>query len=158
MARIVPLFFAVLCGMIPSLSCWALQSDLQALLTAKSLRCYLGPGALADWTSDGPARPPVKLETFGASSVDSMIIFDSIDTKANRARLIGNAGADDVAVHQTPLGLVFVDRTMSGGEIFVTVYGVKVQMEYALVYSFHIEIGGVPRPSQYYGTCKILIS
>ena len=77
---------------------------------------------------------------------------------ANRARLIGNAGADDMAAYATPLGLLFVEQTMNGGEIFVTVYGAKVQGEYVFVYSFHIEIDGVPRPSQYYGTCKILIS
>ena len=155
MVRIMLLFVSAL---LVSEPCWAQQSDLQTLLNARSLRCTLGPGALADWTSGGPVRPPVKLDAFGSDPARSTIIFDSIDTKANRARLIGNAGADDMVAYATPLGLVFVERTMNGGEIFVTIYGAKVQAEYVFVYSFHIEIEGVPRPSQYYGTCKILIS
>ena len=96
--------------------------------------------------------------SFGTDPARNTIILYSIDTTANRARLIGNAGADDMAAYATPLGLLFVEQTMNGGEIFVTVYGAKIQGEYVFVYSFHIEIDGVPRPSQYYGTCKILIS
>ena len=158
MGRIVPLLLAALCNVVACSTGWAQQSDLQTLLNARSLRCTIGPGALADWTSSGPVRPPVKMGSFGTDPARNTIILHSIDTTANRARLIGNAGADDMAAYATPLGLLFVEQTMNGGEIFVTVYGAKVQGEYVFVYSFHIEIDGVPRPSQYYGTCKILIS
>ena len=85
MVRILLLFASAL---LVSEPCWAEQSDLQALLGPRSLRCTLGPGALADWTSGGPVRPPVKLNSFGSDPVSNTLVFDSIDTKANRARVI----------------------------------------------------------------------
>jgi hypothetical protein len=76
--------------------------------------------------------------------------------KAERG-LLGNIGASDVVVLMNAAGLTFVEQTSGGGAIFVTVFGSQVKGEYVFVYSSHIELLGMPRPSQYYGTCTILL-
>jgi hypothetical protein len=138
--------------------CWAEESDLQSLLNAKSLRCTLGPGALADWTHGTPEKPQVDTANFAMDPVERTVTFDAIDTKAQRARLIGNIGVNDVAVLASGVGLTFFYQAPYGGAVFATVYASKVATQYVFVYSVHAEILGIPRPSQYYGTCKILIS
>ena len=76
----------------------------QRLMTAKTLRCTLGLGSFAEWKS---GRPVVEVKTWGKSNV---IHFDAIDTESGRARMIGNADAEDIFLLVTPKGLSFMER------------------------------------------------
>ena len=87
------------------------------------------------------------------------MVFDSIDTQAGTARIIGNAGAGDISVVVTPVGLTFIEQTGVGGLNFTTVFTHFVEPENvarAAVTSRHLILVGSPFPSQYHGTCVIL--
>src|SRR5262249_9106271 len=116
--------------------------------------CTLGPGALADWRSGTPGTPLVSQATFASQPSDRLIQFDSIDLKAGKARNIGNNGAGDVIALVGGGGLTFVDPKPAGVTI-TTVFGSSVKGQYVVVYSSHLLLLGMPRPSQYYGTCQI---
>ena len=101
-------------------------------------------------------RPSLKQGSFGK---DAGIVFDSIDTQAGTARIIGNASAGDISVVVTPVGLTFIEKTGFGGLNFTTVFKHFVEPENvarAAVTSRHITLLGSPFPSQYHGTCVIL--
>jgi hypothetical protein len=122
------------------------------LLRARSLRCDLRMGTQASW--DG-GTPKLERSTFGEGS---RVTFDSIDTKAGKARLIANAGAGDVQVLATVAGLTFVEQTAFGNLNFTTVfanYDSAVSRQFIAVASRHQNING-PFPSQYHGTCSVL--
>ena len=120
------------------------------LATAKTLRCTIGPGASTDWAS---GRPVVQTSTWGKNNV---IHFDAINTKKGRARLIGNAGAEDVIVWLTAIGLTFVEATPSGNINITTVFANTTGTDYMYVHSRHVVLLSEPLPSQYHGTCKRL--
>ena len=87
------------------------------------------------------------------------MVFDSIDTQAGTARIIGNAAAADISVVVTPVGLTFIEQVPSGGMNFTTVFAHFVELEnvaLAAVTSRHLNIINSPRPSQFHGTCVIL--
>ena len=87
------------------------------------------------------------------------MVFDSIDTQAGTARIIGNAGAGDISVVVTSVGLTFIEQTGVGGLNFTTVFTHFVEPENvarAAVTSRHLILVGSPFPSQYHGTCVIL--
>jgi len=130
------------------------ETDLDRPLRAKSLRCTLGPGALADWRSGTPEAPLVSQAMFASQPSDRVTQFDSIDLKAGTARNIGNNAAGILHVVGTDEGLTFIDLRPRG-LVVVTVYGSAIGGQYVVVYSSHLELVGMPRPSQYYGTCQI---
>jgi hypothetical protein len=70
------------------------------LASVHSLRCSFGPGSQTDWSK---GKPVTKSARF-----DVVLQFDSINTQAGTARLIGNAGASDVAVWLTAKGMTFM--------------------------------------------------
>ena len=101
-------------------------------------------------------RPSFKQDSFGK---DSSTIFDSINAQASTARIIGNAGAGDVSVVVTPVGLTFIEQAGAGGLNFTTVFTHFVEPENVArvaVTSRHITFFDGPFPSQYHGTCVIL--
>jgi hypothetical protein len=90
------------------------------LLSAHSIRCQLGQGTQASW--DGGK---LKLESvnFGKAG---QVTFDSIDANSGKARIIANAGAGDVFVLATPVGLTFIEQTAVGNINFTTVLPLSI--------------------------------
>jgi len=58
----------------------------ERLMNAKSLKCVYGPGAVAIWED---SKVKVEKDNFNNASV----VFDSIDIKTGKARMIGEIGA-----------------------------------------------------------------
>ena len=89
--------------------------EFERLLGAETLRCVFDPGVSATWDEEGVSsvKQGVDLGT---------LIFDSIDVVGRTARLIGNAGAEDVGVMTTPVGITLLERTPSGSLNFTTVF------------------------------------
>ena len=128
-----------------------------SLFQAQSIKCEWGQGTTARWNE---GRPSLEQASVGkdAGTVFEMV-FDSIDTQAGTARIIGNAGAGDISVVVTPVGLTFIEQTGVGGLNFTTVFTHFVEPENVArvaVTSRHITLSGSPFPSQYHGTCVIL--
>ena len=124
-----------------------------SLFQAQSVRCEWGQGTIVSWDE---GRPVLEQGNFGK---DAGIVFDSIDTQAGTARIIGNAAAGDIRVVVTPVGLTFIEKTGVGGLNFTTVFAHFVGPENVArvaVTSRHIALFGSPFPSQYHGTCVIL--
>ena len=86
------------------------------------------------------------------------VVFDSIDTKRGTARIVGNAGAGDIAVLRTVDGLTFIEETLLGTVNVTTVLARPLESTNRLVavMSRHITSFGGPFPSQWHGTCRIL--
>lgn len=121
------------------------------LLRAKSVRCQFSEGTTASWDLGKP-----KLER-GTAGEGIMSTFDSIDTKEGRARLITRAGAGDVAVVSTLIGVTFIESVENGGLNITTVFAQHVKAageRFIAVLSKHVDVFG-PLPSQWHGTCQI---
>ena len=127
-------------------------SDAASLFQAQSVRCEWGQGTIVSWDE---GRPVLEQGNFGK---DAGIVFDSIDTQAGTARIIGNAAAGDIRVVETPDGLTFIEQATFGGLNFTTVFAHFVgpgNVALAAVTSRHLSFAS-PFPSQYHGTCVIL--
>ena len=127
-------------------------SDAASLFQAQSVRCEWGQGTIVSWDE---GRPVLEQGNFGK---DAGIVFDSIDTQAGTARIIGNAAAGDIRVVETPGGLTFIEQATFGGLNFTTVFAHFVgpgNVALAAVTSRHLSFAS-PFPSQYHGTCVIL--
>ena len=130
----------------------AATSDAASLFQAQSIKCEWGQGTTASWNG---GRPSLTQSSFGK---DAGMVFDSIDTQAGTARIIGNAGAGDISVVVTPVGLTFIEQAGAGGLNFTTVFTHFVEPENVArvaVTSRHLGFSS-PFPSQYHGTCVIL--
>ena len=128
-----------------------------ALVKAKTLKCYLGKGSAANWDAGDVEIKMVK--EYSKKQEDCIMIFDSIDLKNDKARLIGNQGSTDVMAFATVGGVTFIEQA-GGGSVFVTTIFPKYKKgsnELLFVHSRHFAgfVSG-PMPSQYYGTCRIL--
>lgn len=122
------------------------------LLKARSLRCDIQRGTQASWDGGNLKLEPA---TYGEGG---RVTFDSIDIRSGKARLIGNAGAGDIQVVPTAVGLTFVEQTAFGNLNFTTVFGTydsPSSRRLITVTSRHQDLHG-PFPSQYHGTCSIL--
>jgi len=122
------------------------------LLRAKSVRCQFNEGTTASWDGGKP-----RLER-GKASEGTASTFDSIDIKEGRARLITGAGAGDVAVIFTLIGVTFIESVENGGLNITTVFAQYVKAageRFIAVFSKHVDVFG-PLPSQWHGTCQIL--
>lgn len=131
-----------------TVSAEASPSRLQMLLTTKSLKCSFGPGNSGEWKNGQAQLAP--------SRFDVVIHFDSIDSSAGTARIIGNAGSSDAKVLATPVGLTIVEATATGNLVFATVFaeGGARESEFLAVLSRHMTfLNGGPLVSQYLGTC-----
>jgi hypothetical protein len=123
------------------------DATLRTLLAARSLKCVFSTNAVADW-KEGTPKLTVDRKGFEMH-------FDSIDTKAQKARLIGNQGAADLTVFATRAGLHFMEQTGSGNIAFTTVFASRVSEGFIAVASRHVDLPGGPIPSQYHGVCKL---
>jgi len=130
-----------------------------ALVKAKTLKCYLGKGSSANWDAGEVEINMVK--EFSEKQEDCIMIFDSINLENGKARLIGNMGSSDVMAFATVGGVTFIEKAEGGSVFFATVFPTykKGSNELLFVYSRHFAgfISG-PMPSQYYGTCRILMN
>jgi len=115
-----------------------------------TFRCTFGPGIVANWDEGVVSISP---GNFGKPDVT--LIFDAIDPVARTGRMIGNAGATDLAVISTSVGTTLVEKTGNGGLVLTTIFTEKSldNGKLSAVMSRHITFGG-PFPSQYYGTCE----
>ena len=118
-----------------------------ALVAARSLKCTFPSYTSADWDSD---KPQLKNSTqeFGFN-------VDGIDYREGNARLIGNAGAEDLVAIRGNNFVSFIERVPIGTVNVTTVCAWRDKAtHFRAVHSRHTAIGG-PSPSQNYGTCQI---
>lgn len=127
-----------------------LGQDAVRLSSAKTLRCQFTASALGDMLQDAPRV---------SGTADSLeLVFDQVDTGKRTARMIGNIGGEDVMVIKGPESLTFIELTGTG---FVQVTAVYVAQRrdghFKAVHSRHTAgFGGMPIPSQMYGSCRVL--
>lgn len=133
------------------------DAEYERLIAAETLRCLFDEGHGATWNEDGAVASESR-GPFGP------LVFDSIEILKGTARLIGNAGAEDVTVILSLNGLTFVEQTPTGSLNITTVYAEAVETlgtgldVFMAVTSRHIAINFVPLPSQYYGSCRVVES
>ena len=119
------------------------------LLGAKCLKCSFKEGVSTSWSSKG-----VKIES---DQWKGDTIFDSIDIKQGKARIVGNQGASDIILIGSPSGITFIESTGIGNMVFTTVFPFYKPgtNEFCAVMSRHMNLMTEALPSQYYGTCKV---
>lgn len=122
------------------------DSALRALSEARSLKCSFPWYSSAAWDRD---QPQVK-----SAGQDFGFQIDGIDYRKRSARIIGNAGADDLAVTQGTGSVSFIEQVPVGSVNLTTVYAWRDKAgRFKAVHSRHTAIGG-PSPSQNYGYCQ----
>ena len=116
------------------------------LVSVKSWKCEFPSLAVADWAQDEPT-PALKEQTFSFH-------IDNVDVRARNARMIGNAGSEDLAVISGTGVLHFLEFTPTGNinitTIFAAVAGADTRKA---VHSRHVLLFH-PLPSQAYGFCR----
>jgi hypothetical protein len=124
-------------------------SAVRALRGARSLKCSFPWYASTDWDQDEPrVKSDGTQEDFGFQ-------IDGIDYRNERARIIGNAGADDLGATTGEHSVSFVEIVPTGSVNLTTVYAWRDKSgRFKAVHSRHTAIGG-PSPSQNYGYCQI---
>lgn len=116
----------------------------------KTFRCVFTASASANMDGDAP-----KLTT---GKDDLELVFDQIDLKKGTARLIGNVGAEDVSVIAGSERITLLEQTGSGNlQVTVIYISQRSDDQFKAVHSRHTALpGGLPIPSQSYGTCRPL--
>ncbi|WP_041280387.1 hypothetical protein [Desulfosudis oleivorans] len=120
------------------------------LLAAKCLKCNFQEGVSTSW--------PGKEINVESCQWKSETVFDAMNIRQARARVIGNQGTSDVMLLGSPSGLTFLESTCAGNMIFTTVFPFYKPGtdEFCAVMSRHMNLTNKALPSQYYGTCKVL--
>lgn len=121
----------------------------QDLKMAKIISCEVGQGFAATW------RGTWKPERSSWRKRNTMI-FTNIDRHKGRAKLIGNIATVDVYYLVGAESINFIEITPLGSVNLMTVYLAPSNGSYPFVISRHVDVIGVPLPSQYYGLCKIV--
>lgn len=122
-------------------------ADVRVLVALRSLKCSFPWYASADWDED---QPKVR----SAPQKDFEFNIDGINYEKRSARLIGNAGAEDMTATRGDSSVSFVERVPVGTLNLTTVYAWRNKAgHYKAVHSRHTAIGG-PSPSQNYGSCQ----
>ena len=128
----------------------------RALVSARSFKCTFPSYTTVDWDSDEP--------TIRTDRQDFGFQIDGIDFVKRTARIIGNAGADDLAVTKGEVTISFIEQVPSGTLNVTTVYAWRDKLaRFKAVHSRHFYSGvvapglsiGSPAPSQTYGYCQI---
>jgi hypothetical protein len=124
------------------------QNDsMSQLRTARSLKCRFGEGISTVWTGGQPKTSNARFE--------QDVHFDAIDLKKQTARLIGNAGSNDVEALQTEIGVSFIETAPSVVDV-TTVFGVYGKdRDFLAVDTRHVTFLGTSMAEQYYGSCRI---
>jgi hypothetical protein len=114
----------------------------------KSWKCDFPLAASSDWQKDEPL-PELKKQMFSFN-------IDSVDTQGKKARMIGNAGSDDVDVLFGADVLHFLEVTPIGNLNVTTIFASAVKSgKFKSVHSRHVNLIGSPLPSQAYGFCQV---
>ncbi|MHB1095634.1 MAG: hypothetical protein ACYC3F_05635 [Gemmatimonadaceae bacterium] len=140
----------VLMGLVLSSAIGNAQ-DVARLRATKTFRCTFAASASANMDGDVP-----KLTT----RVDHFeLVFDQIDLERGTARLIGNVGAEDVTVIGGSERLSLLEHTGSGNlQVTVIYMAQRSDGQFKAVHSRHTALlGGLPLPSQTYGSCRPLV-
>ncbi|WP_439643872.1 hypothetical protein [Gemmatimonas sp.] len=123
----------------------------QPLSSIKSFRCHFTVSVTGGLDAV-PPKPKVARETLE-------LIFDSIDHKRRTARLISNQGAEDISAHLADDAIFLLESTLSGHLQVTAIYEPRGQDGlYKAVHSRHTSMMDHPLPSQFYGSCRPLLS
>lgn len=119
---------------------------LRALTEAKSLKCEFPWVASVDWDKDQPTTT-TGVQEFGFH-------IDGLDRRGGKARLIGDAGSEDLLMVVGDESVSFIERVPLGTINVTAVYAWRDKRgRFKAVHSMHTAIGG-PSPSQNYGYCQ----
>jgi hypothetical protein len=125
----------------------AQTADEAALASVRSLKCEFPFLAVNEWEQDQPT-PKLKKQDFAFH-------IDGIDLSQGKARIIGNAGLEDLVTIVGNGVLHFVERTPSGNLNVTSVFATRLKAhKFKAVHSRHVFIAGGPLPSQAYGYCQ----
>lgn len=138
----------VILALVVMLSSYAFAEE-PSLSTIKSLKCEFPTSATTDWQKDSPEPKVQRKQNFAFH-------LDGIDASNGTARIIGNAGADDLTVVLTQESIHFLEATPSGNLNITTVFDALTKDgKYKAVHSRHVVMMGGPLPSQAYGYCRL---
>jgi hypothetical protein len=120
-------------------------------LGAKCLKCSFKEGVSTSWHAKDKG---VKIES---NQWKGDTIFDSIDIKQGKARIIGNQGSSDIILIESLSGITFIEKTDIGNMVFITVFPLYKPGtdQFCAVMSRHMNLITEALPSQYYGTCRV---
>ena len=121
------------------------------LFGAHHLTCSFPVYAAPVW-KDGAAQVVSRAQDFAFD-------IDSIDTKKNKARIVGAGGASAPAsILPTGIGVNVIEGTPIGNLNVTTIFMAGgPEGKYLAVHSRHIgDLNSAPSPSQNYGTCEIV--
>ena len=142
--------------LIAFLPAWGSDVAREQLLRARSLKCNFGPGTVADWEK---GNPKLESDNIGktANRETDVTNYDAIDIKNGRARVITSIGTGDLSVTVGAYGLTFTENFLAGVSIATVFSEYKSgTREFIAVLSRHVDVAGLPFPSQYHGTCIVL--
>lgn len=124
------------------------ETVIEILMSAKSIRCLLGPGTRALWSDGKLDRNSDARYGDGASE----LIFDAIDLQKQTAILHTRETKTAVRVVASEMGLTFlaVDDATSVTTVFARSDGQLV-----CVHSHHVA-GASPQASQFYGVAEVV--
>jgi hypothetical protein len=145
MVRLVALLGIVLVGQTPPQ-----KPARDPLFSARHLACSFPVYAAPVW-KDGAAQVVSRAQDFTFD-------IDSIDTKKNKARIVGAGGASAPAsILPTGIGINVIEGTPIGNLNVTTIFMAGgPEGKYLAVHSRHIgDLTSIPSPSQNYGTCTI---
>jgi hypothetical protein len=122
------------------------EETLQVLMSAKTIRCLLGPGTRALWadgqlTRDGDAR----------YDVSQVLVLDAIDLAKQTARLRSDEKVTPVRVVASRKGLTFL--AVDDATLVITVFA-RNDGQLVCVYSQHVTDDS-PQASQFYGVVEV---
>ena len=128
----------------------AVDEPFERLVSARTLRCVMDRGTQASWDAGNLKLEPADYGPGGN------YVFDSVDIKQGKARVIGSSAAADVRVQATKAGLTFTEETPTGGLYITTVfakYDSPESRRFIAVESQHVLVPDIPFPAQFHGTC-----
>lgn len=125
---------------------------LELIRGARSLHCVFASGYQTSWASGTAVSEQTKFSTS-----DEPMIFYAIDTSKQTAKVMGNAGSDEVLAFATTSGITFLETTPNGNVNVTTVFATykKTTEEFPCVHSRHLLMPTAPFPSQFHGTCTV---
>ena len=126
---------------------YAQSNPMSELRAARSLKCHFGEGISTQWSGSNPKTSVARF--------DEDVHFDAIDLAKQTARLVGNAGANDVSAFATAVGISFIETAPWVVDV-TTVYAVYGKDgNFIAADTRHVLIQGGAMAEQYYGSCKI---